>query len=183
MTEQNRALSFSRKHSCFVGLRLGRKALDVGKRRAVTHEHPVEFRANRELVEPFDQLGPERLARRRHGRRDELMRSRRHLRLLAQPALHVAPDPNRGGQGVEELGRLTWPRPEGRVVAAEDVLRDSLALHLREDSLERREVAVDVVEERGRLAGHNGRTVVKRDARKQVVRGHRATKIGTEEAR
>jgi hypothetical protein len=117
VTEQDRSLGFAREQPLLAGLASWREALDIGKRRTVADEDPVELRSFRKAVQPLDDGGAERLARRRHRRRDHLLRALRHFRLVAEPTVDVSTDAGDGRQSLQELDRLARPRPERGVVA------------------------------------------------------------------
>ena len=79
-------------------------------------------------------------------------------RLFPQPALDIAADPHDRRHGLEQLGRLPRPWPERCVVTAEYMGSHALGVCGREHGLERRQVAVDVVEQRDPGAVHGSGT-------------------------
>ena len=125
---------------------LRRKAVDVRERRAVAIERVLALGERRQADECVDlsrrELGDRRGQRREH----HLALLRRQVqRRVDEPALAVSAQPGRVRQLAQPRQRLDRPGPEGAIVAAEQPLVDSLGLG--EDGLERREVAVHVVED------------------------------------
>jgi hypothetical protein len=123
--------------------RLRQKRADVRSRRAVADQRGPVDRAEGQAGEVGDELVAEGLA----GGGDRSGQDRVGGRGAGRrrPALAVAADPQRG-QLAQALDRLQRPAAEERVVAAEDEAVDVAGV--LEHRLERREVAVHVVDQR-----------------------------------
>ncbi len=119
VAEEDRPLPFTREHSFLVRLRFRSKAFDVGQRRSVADEDPVQLGLLGKVVEPVEESRAERFARRRQCSRQEALCARRGFGLLAQPPFDVAADAGDRRQRLEQLGGFARPRAEGGVVAAE----------------------------------------------------------------
>src|SRR4051812_12863997 len=130
---------------------LGEEALDVGDRGAVA----VADARGHQLLRQRAQLLHEILAERVPAGRDCALRQRvvGSILRVGGPAVDVASYPLRPLKPAEPLDGLARPRTEHRVVAAEDVARSPRRAGVLERGLERREVAVHVVEQRD---GHGG---------------------------
>ena len=119
--------------------RLVREADHVGARRGVAEQRVVANRLLLQRGEPLRQLVAEQLAAGREGRVHRLGR----VRVVDEPAIGVAADPL-GVELVEARDRLGRPGPAERVVAAQ---QEALRRAVVEHSVERAQVAVDVVEQ------------------------------------
>src|SRR5215203_1668592 len=127
-----------------LGIELGRlreEALHVVLRRGVAVERAVDGRRLWEAEQLLDELLAERF---RTAGADVGDRSRRVVP-VDEPAVGVAADPGRVRQLLQALDRLLRPSAGHRVVAAEEELVE--IARVGENGLERRQVAVDVVEQ------------------------------------
>ena len=144
MAEDDRPVANVVQQPLVVLPRLGVEALDVGERRAVHEENPVELGPRRQCVEPVHELLGVRAGEELVG----LHHLRAVERRIAEPPLAVAADPGRVRQLAQARDRLLGPRARGPVVAAEQPTVDAELGGIIEHAPERRDVAVDVVEHR-----------------------------------
>ncbi len=134
-----------------AGRGLRQQARHVRQRRAVAAADPVEDRLRGQRRQPRDGRVAELSgapARRRPHRRRRLGRG-------VRPALAVAADPGRAAQLREPHDGLARPCAEQRVVAAEQPAGGAGGVRLGEHGVERRQVAVDVVEDREHRRGRS----------------------------
>jgi hypothetical protein len=130
-------------HALVVLARLGWEAFDVGERRAVEEEDPVELGLRRQIEEVLDLVVGNAAAKDVVG----LHHFRPVEWRLDQPPLTVAADPGRIRQLAQSRQSLERPRAGRAVVATEEPAVDPEVVCLCQDTLERGHVAVDVVED------------------------------------